>query len=105
MMRFVSRSRTKSLQLLLLIILLSGILGLDSAFSDSSGLKVGIAISGDQSNIQIPLGVPIGLVMVITNETAWELYTKKGFSQTEFFKSLHLTDPNGEKYIYILLFR
>ena len=101
MMRFVSRSRTKSLQLLLLIILLSGTLGLDSAFSDSSGLKVGIAISGDQTDLQIPLGVPIGLVMVITNETAWELYTKKGFSQTEFFKSLHLTDPNGEKYIYI----
>jgi len=101
MMRFVSRSRTKSLQILLLIILLSGTLGLDSAFSDSSGLKVAIAISGDQPNLEIPLGFPIGLVMLITNETEWELYTKQGFSQTEFFKSLHLTDPNGEKYIYI----
>lgn len=101
MMRFDYMSRTKSLQLLLLIILLSGILGHESAFSDSSGLNVEIAISGDQSNLQIPLGFPIGLVMVITNETEWSLYTKKGFSQTEFYKSLHLTDPNGEKYIYI----
>ena len=101
MMRFVCRSRTKSLLLLLLIILVAGIWGHKSAFADSSGLAVKIAISGEQSNLQIPLGFPIRLVMVITNETEWSLYTKKGFSQTEFYKSFHLTDPNEKKYIYI----
>ena len=100
-MRFVNKSRTKSLPLLMLLVLVPGILAPKSALADSSGLALAIAASGYESDLKIPLGFPIALVMVVSNETRWSLYTRKGFSQTEFYKSLHLTDPAGEKYIYI----
>ena len=79
-----------------LLILAAGF-GPQSVHSESSGLKIGIDLDG----LQIPLGWQVGLTMVISNDTQWPIFTKLGFSQSEFYKALLLTGPNGGKYIYI----
>ena len=98
MKRFFDIACNQKWRLLLIPILVFGALSFEDAYGASSGLKIEIALDGGD---QHPLGFPIALRMVITNDSQWSIYTKKGFSQTEFYRSLILTDPNGEKRIYI----
>ena len=88
-------------RLAILFAMFVAIIGPPSAHSASSGLAVGIAIDTDQATPQFPLGSPVGLKMVVSNSTPWPIYTKLGFSQTEFYQSLVLTGPDGARYNYI----
>ena len=97
MRRFFHIACNQKWRLLLIPILVFGALSFENAYGASSGLKIEIALDADQ----FPVGFPIALRMVITNDSQWSIYTKKGFSQTEFYRSLILTDPNGKKRIYI----
>jgi hypothetical protein len=82
-------------------VLLAGLFGINVAQGQPSGLSLEIAIADAPEDFQFPLGTVIGLTMVLTNVTEWPMYTEKGFSQTDFHKSLILTDPNGERYTLI----
>ena len=83
------------------LFIFTAVFGPQNVHSDSSGLKVGIEINSDSDELQIPLGWQVGLTMIISNDTQWPIFTKLGFSQSEFYKALLLTGPNGGKYIYI----
>ena len=83
------------------LLILAAVLGPQSVHCQSSGLKVSIGIKTDLNTLQIPLGWPVGLTMAIRNETQWSIFTKLGFSQSEFYRVLLLTGPNGGKYVYI----
>jgi hypothetical protein len=83
------------------LLILAAVLGPQSVHCQSSGLKIAIGINTDMDQLQIPLGWPVGLTMVIRNETQWSIFTKLGFSQSEFYQVLLLTGPNGGKYVYI----
>ena len=82
-------------------VLLAGLFGVNVAQGQTSGLSLEIAIADAPEDFQFPLGTVIGLTMVLTNVTEWPMYTEKGFSQTDFHKSLILTDPKGERYTLI----
>ena len=88
-------------RLIISLFMLAAVFCPQSVHADSSGLKVRLAVDADSEAPQFPLGAPIGLTMIISNDTEWSLFTKLGFSQTEFFRSLILTGPDKKKYIYI----
>lgn len=80
-----------------IFIFLSGLFGADQARGDdSSGLSIEISLNQNQTggDFQFPLGVPIGLTMVLRNVSGWPVYTEEGFSQIDLHKALVMTDPN-----------
>jgi len=83
------------------LLILAAVLGPQSVHCQSSGLKIAIGINTDLDQLQIPLGSQVGLTIVISNDTQWPIFTKLGFSQSEFYRVLQLTGPNGGKYVYI----
>jgi hypothetical protein len=82
-------------------VLLAGLIGINGALGQSSGLSLEIAIADAPEDFQFPQGAVIGLTLVLTNSTEWPMYTDKGFSQTDFHKTLILSDPNGKRYTLI----
>ena len=51
----------------------------------------------DQATSDYQLGDPVKVMLVIKNDTGFDLNTTRGFSQTELHKGLTLTTPSGEQ--------
>jgi hypothetical protein len=83
------------------LILLAGMCGASEVYGDTAGLTVEISLKQAPADSRFPLGVPVGLTMVLRNATDWSIYTEKGFSQVELHQSLVLTDPNQKVHSFI----
>jgi hypothetical protein len=95
------KRKPTALRLLIGALLLAALIAPAGAAAASSGLSLAIAVNTDQAEPQFALGFAVGLTMVVANDSPWPIYTKLGFSQTEFTKALVLTGPAGKKYIFI----
>jgi hypothetical protein len=61
-----------------------------------AGLSVNLFLKPDGADGQIPLGAPIGMLLVVKNETFSQIITERDFSKKKFYLSLILVskDPN-----------
>ena len=103
MERSILRLASKMFRCGVMVLFLSGLYGADHACGDSSGLNMEISFKQTQTlgDFQFPLGVPIGLTMVLKNVSGWPVYTEEGFSQVDLHKSLILTDPNQKVHAFM----
>ncbi len=56
-----------------------------------------LELFADQATSDYQLGDPVKIMLVIKNDTGFDLNTTRGFSQAELQKGLTLTTPSGEK--------
>ena len=66
----------------------------------SRAQDLSLSLFTDQAALDYPLGTPIKIMLVIKNDTGFELNTDKGFAQAELQKGLTLTTPSGERQRY-----
>ena len=58
---------------------------------------ISLELFTDQATTDYQLGDPVKVMLVIKNDTGFDLNTTRGFSQTELHKGLTLTTPSGEQ--------
>lgn len=94
-------SGAKIIGAVLVLVLAAGVWAPARGQTAAPGIGIDIALSPLQPDFRFALGAVIGVTLVIKKTAAWPVYTDRGFSQSEFYQALILTDPAGKKYKYI----